>query len=78
MTGSGRGGITCIMVIMDPLELRCRADHYREIALDGDDMHLKVALRQLADEYDREAAAIETRLMTNNRPIAAAQPPRHP
>jgi hypothetical protein len=70
------------MIMMHPWQLRCRADHYREIAVDGDDMHLKAALRQLADEYDREAAESEARPgltpVTNNGQIAAAHRPRHP
>jgi hypothetical protein len=31
----------------------------RSMSLDGDDLHLKVALLQLADEFEREAAEIE-------------------
>jgi hypothetical protein len=36
-------------------ELRQKAAHFRLIAMDGEDMHLVAALRQLAEEYDAEA-----------------------
>ncbi len=43
-------------------ELLDRAEKYRLMALDGDDLHLKVALNELADEFEQEAltAACET------------------
>jgi hypothetical protein len=50
-----------IMVRTNPHELRQRANEFRLISLDGDDWHLKVALLQLADEFDLEAAEIEAR-----------------
>jgi hypothetical protein len=40
-------------------ELRARADYLRAISLDGDDMHLKVALRQLAEDFDLEAEQVD-------------------
>jgi hypothetical protein len=42
-------------------ELRQRAAHCRLISLEGNDWHLKVALLQLADEFDLEAAGIEAK-----------------
>jgi hypothetical protein len=44
--------------MMNPDELRQMAAHFRLIALDGDDMHLVAALRQLAEEFDAEATAV--------------------
>jgi hypothetical protein len=51
--------LTCIMVRTSPHELPQRAIEFRLISLDGDDLHLKVALLQLAEEFDLEAAEIE-------------------
>jgi hypothetical protein len=49
------------MVTVNPQELRQRAGYFRSISLDGEDLRLKVALTQLADDFDREAAEIEAR-----------------
>jgi hypothetical protein len=49
------------MSIADPQELYARADYFRTISLDGDDLHLKVALLQLAEDFDLEAAQVEGR-----------------
>jgi hypothetical protein len=40
------------------------------MALDGDDLHLKAALLELADDFDLEAATIEGQL--GNRCLRAA------
>jgi hypothetical protein len=47
------------MMTTDPGKLRNSAHRYRSMASDGDDPHLKAALRQLADEFEREAAEME-------------------
>jgi hypothetical protein len=47
------------MIRMDPQELRERARSFRSIALDGDDLHLKAALLELAVDFDREAMEFE-------------------
>jgi hypothetical protein len=49
------------MVTVNPQELRQRAIYFRSISLDGEDLRLKAALLQLAEEFDREAAEIEAR-----------------
>jgi hypothetical protein len=49
------------MVVSDPHELRQRAMNFRSISLNGEDLHLKAALLQLAAEFDQEAAKIEAR-----------------
>jgi hypothetical protein len=40
----------------DAQKLHARADYFRAISLDGNDVHLKVALLQLAEDFDLEAA----------------------
>jgi len=50
-----------MMMLANPYELRQRAMNFRSISLDGDDLHLKVALLQLAEDFDQEAAEIEAR-----------------
>jgi hypothetical protein len=45
--------------MMNQEKLRQMAHHFRLIALDGEDIHLVVLLRQLADEFDAEAAAVD-------------------
>ena len=52
----------------DPFWLRKKADMLRNMSLTGDDMHLKVALLKLADEFDQEAAEIEVQAI-NIRPV---------
>jgi hypothetical protein len=47
------------MVSHNPLELRQRAECYRELATHGDDLHLKTALLELAVEFEGEAKDIE-------------------
>lgn len=47
------------MAMHDPSELRYSAERFRKMAEDGDDPHLKVALIELADDFEREAAALE-------------------
>jgi hypothetical protein len=51
--------ISCVMIRMDPQELRERARNFRSIALDGDDLHLKAALLELAADFEREAMETE-------------------
>ena len=41
--------------MMNSDELRQKADYFRLIALDSDDLHLVAALHQLAEEFDAEA-----------------------
>jgi hypothetical protein len=41
--------------------LHARADYLLAISLDGDDMHLKVAVLQLAEDFDLDAAQVEGR-----------------
>ena len=41
------------------LELRCSAQLYRDMLKNGDDPQLKVALLQLADEFEQEAERLE-------------------
>jgi hypothetical protein len=55
--------LTCVMAMMDPHELRQRADFFRSLALSGHDMHLKFSLLEVADEFDSEAAASEADLI---------------
>ena len=43
--------------MMNSHQLRQRAELYREMATEGQDMHLMFSLRQLADEFDAEASA---------------------
>ena len=43
--------------MMNHDELRRMAAHFRLIAMDGEDLYLVFALRQLAEEFDAEAAA---------------------
>jgi hypothetical protein len=52
------------MASVSPDKLRESAYHYRSMAVDGDDMHLKAALLQLADDFDQEAADLEAHLAT--------------
>ena len=47
------------MVASDPGKLRASAHNYRLMASDGDDLHLKVLLRQLAEDFEQEAAKLE-------------------
>jgi hypothetical protein len=51
------------MVITDLHKLRDRANNCRILSLDGDDIHLKVALLQLAEEFEQEAVQIEAELV---------------
>lgn len=44
--------------MMNPDELRQRAAHFRLLAIDTEDIHLAVVLRELAEEFDAEATAI--------------------
>jgi hypothetical protein len=46
------------MIGEDPRKLRDSAHHYRSMSLGGDDVYLRAALRQLAEEFEREAAEI--------------------
>jgi hypothetical protein len=62
--------LTCIMVRINPQELRQRAGDYRLLSAEGDDWHLKVALLQLADEFDLEASEIEGRDLPQPCPIS--------
>lgn len=43
----------------DPHRLRGSASRFRAMANDGDDLHLKVALMELAEDFEREAADLE-------------------
>jgi hypothetical protein len=43
----------------DVHRLRESASRFREMAEDGNDPHLKVALRELAEDFEREAAGLE-------------------
>ena len=52
------------MASVNPEKLRESASHYRSMAVEGDDMHLKVALLRLADDFDQEAADLEAYLST--------------
>jgi hypothetical protein len=54
----------------DPLWLRQRTRSLRGMTLDGDDLHLRAALLELADDFDLEAATIEGQL--GNRSLCAA------
>jgi hypothetical protein len=47
------------MAISDPETLRQRANKFRELSSDGCDEQLNSALRELADEFDREADEAE-------------------
>jgi hypothetical protein len=42
--------------MMNHDELRHMAEYFRLIAMDGEDLYLVFALRQLAEEFDAEAA----------------------
>jgi hypothetical protein len=45
----------------DPLWLRDRAMALRNMSFSGDDMQLRVALLELAEEFDLEATEIEAK-----------------
>lgn len=45
----------------DPLWLRDRAMTLRNMSFSGDDMQLRVALLELAEEFDLEATEIEAK-----------------
>jgi hypothetical protein len=47
------------MTLHNAPELRTLAGRYREMSRDGDDLLLKAALIQLADEFEQEAASLE-------------------
>jgi hypothetical protein len=47
------------MSTADAQKLHTRAEYFRSISLDGDDMHLRIALLQLAEDFDLEAAQVE-------------------
>jgi hypothetical protein len=42
------------MAILGAQELRDGADYYRTLRSDGDDLHLKAALLELANEFKKE------------------------
>ena len=42
-------------------ELRQMAAHFRLLATDSEDMHMVVVFRQLAEEFDAEAANVAVR-----------------
>ena len=48
------------MVLRTASELRISASHMREMASEGTDASLQNALRLVADEFEREAAGIDT------------------
>jgi hypothetical protein len=48
------------MAVSETSKLRVSAETYRRLAEEGDDLHLRVALLQLAEEFEREAAEIES------------------
>jgi hypothetical protein len=50
-----------------PNELRSRAEFYRALSLQGDDVRLKVALLSLAKEFEREAEDAEAAMADVNR-----------
>ena len=47
------------MTSRNAFELRQAADHFREMCGKGDDLHIKAALFELAEEYEREALDLE-------------------
>lgn len=47
---------------LDPLRLRKKASTLRLMALEGDDMRLRIALAKLAEDFDQEACLAERRL----------------
>jgi hypothetical protein len=61
MPKAHQSSIACIMSTEDAQKLHARADYFRAISLDGNDVHLKVALLQLAEDFDLEAAQVEGR-----------------
>jgi hypothetical protein len=63
------------MVMLLPSELRSRARLYRSLALDGDDLRLKVALLSLAEEFEREAEDAETGMARSEPQRRCPQPP---
>jgi hypothetical protein len=52
------------MAVVTPGKLRESAHIYRSMASSGSDMHLQVALLQLADDFELEAADLEAHLAT--------------
>lgn len=62
-----------IMKEKNIFELRFSAQLYREMSMNGDDPQLKVALLQLAEEFEQEAAKLETNPAgTQSRPCLRA------
>jgi hypothetical protein len=49
------------MAIRTAAQLREVAAHFRELASMGEDRRLQAALRQVAEEFDREAASVVSR-----------------
>lgn len=49
------------MATKNARQLRDRAQYYREMSTKGDDAHLRSALRELAEEFEREAAELEAK-----------------
>jgi hypothetical protein len=47
------------MAVRTPAELRTSAEHFREMASEGEDPRLHAALLLVADEFEREAARVE-------------------
>jgi hypothetical protein len=64
------------MVMILPNELRSRAEFYRSLSSEGDDVRLKVALLSLAEEFEREADAAEAG-MARNEPQRRVPSPRN-
>jgi hypothetical protein len=48
------------MAVRTPAELRISAERFREMAGEGEDPRLHAALLLVADEFEREAARVET------------------
>lgn len=51
--------------MMNLNELRQKAEHFRLLAMDSNDMRMAAVLHELAEEFDLEAANIATREETS-------------